>query len=246
MKEDSSFRIYPHTFIFGAKAAPSYYFAKKVIELINSIGEVINNDPEISKYLKVVFIENYDVSKAEIIMPAADISEQISTAGKEASGTGNMKFMINGAITLGTLDGANVEISELVGNDNCVIFGLRETEITNLKTTGMYNPWNYYNADPRIKNAMESLINGTFVNGKGDTFRPIFDEIMFRNDEYFLLADFASYVEAQEKVNLLYNDRNRWAKICLANIAKAGFFSSDRTINQYCEDIWKLNKINNH
>ena len=243
---DPTFRPTPRTFIFGAKAAPSYYFAKKVIELICSLEKTINKDPVASKYIKVVFIENYDVSKAEIIMPSADVSEQISTAGKEASGTGNMKFMINGAITLGTLDGANVEISELVGNDNCVIFGLRETEITNLKTSGMYNPWNYYNADPRIKNAMESLINGTFVNGKGDTFRPIFDEIMFRNDEYFLLADFASYVEAHEKVNLLYNDRNRWAKICLVNIAKAGFFSSDRTINQYCEDIWKLNKINNH
>ena len=244
IKNDPTYKPVPRTFIFGAKAAPSYYFAKKVIELICSLEKTINNDPVASKYLKVVFIENYDVSKAEIIMPSADVSEQISTAGKEASGTGNMKFMINGAITLGTLDGANVEISELVGNDNCVIFGLRETEITELKNTGSYNPWNYYNDDPRIKNAMDSLVDSSFVNGHSDNFRPIFDEIMFRNDEYFLLADFASYVEAQEKIGLLYSNKKKWAHICLANIAKAGFFSSDRTINQYCDDIWKLNKIN--
>ena len=177
-------------------------------------------------------------------MPAAEVSEQISTAGKEASGTGNMKFMINGAITLGTLDGANVEISELVGNDNCVIFGLRETEITELKTSGTYNPWNYYSNDSRIKEALDSLTNGTFVNGNGDNFRPIFDEIMFRNDEYFILADFASYIEAQEKVNQLYLDKKKWAHMCLVNIAKAGFFSSDRTIQQYCDDIWNISKIN--
>ena len=243
MKEDASFRIYPHTFIFGAKAAPSYYFAKKVIELINSIGEVINNDHEIGKYMKVVFIENYDVSKAEIIMPAADISEQISTAGKEASGTGNMKFMINGAITLGTLDGANVEINELVGNENSMIFGLKENEVYDLRISGQYNPWNYYNSDARIRKVMDSLTDGTFKTHGGDNFRAIFDEIMFRNDEYFCLADFTSYVEAQEKVAVLYQDKNAWAHICLTNIAKAGYFSSDRTIKQYANEIWKIEPV---
>lgn len=161
---DKSFTMHPRTFIFGAKAAPSYVYAKKIIELILAVADKINNDPEVNKFMKVVFIENYGVSKAEIIIPASDISEQISTAGKEASGTSNMKFMINGAITLGTLDGANIEISELVGKDNCVIFGLKEDEINTIRYNNSYNPWDIYNADPTIKKVMDSLVDGTFAD----------------------------------------------------------------------------------
>lgn len=241
MKSNPDFRIYPHTFIFGAKAASAYYFAKKVIKLINAVGDVVNNDPETNKYLKVVFLENYGVTLAEKIMPAADVSEQISTAGKEASGTGNMKFMMNGAITLGTLDGANVEISELVGLDNCEIFGLKDEEVKNLKANNQYRAWDYYNNDLKIRRAIDSLTNGTFSSNQ-EEFKIIHDELMNKNDEYFLLADFESYANAQRHVVELYQDRSNWAKICLVNIAKSGFFSSDRTIEQYVEDIWHLEK----
>ena len=241
MKSNPDFRIYPHTFIFGAKAASAYYFAKKVIKLINAVGDVVNNDPETNKYLKVVFLENYGVTLAEKIMPAADVSEQISTAGKEASGTGNMKFMMNGAITLGTLDGANVEISELVGLDNCEIFGLKDEEVKNLKANNQYRAWDYYNNDLKIRRAIDSLTNGTFSSNQ-EEFKIIHDELMNKNDEYFLLADFESYANAQRHVVELYQDRAKWARICLVNIAKSGFFSSDRTIEQYVEDIWHLEK----
>ena len=241
MKVNPEFRIYPRTFIFGAKAAPAYYFAKKVIKLINSVADIVNNDPETSDYLKVVFIENYGVTIAEKIMPAADVSEQISTAGKEASGTGNMKFMMNGAITLGTLDGANVEISELVGLDNCEIFGLKDEEVKNLKANNQYRAWDYYNNDLKIRRAIDSLTNGTFSSNP-EEFKIIHDELMNKNDEYFLLADFESYANAQRHVVELYQDRAKWARICLVNIAKSGFFSSDRTIEQYVEDIWHLEK----
>lgn len=241
MKSNPDFRIYPHTFIFGAKAASAYYFAKKVIKLINAVGDVVNNDPETNKYLKVVFLENYGVTLAEKIMPAADVSEQISTAGKEASGTGNMKFMMNGAITIGTLDGANVEISELVGLDNCEIFGLKDEEVKNLKANNQYRAWDYYNNDLKIRRAIDSLTNGTFSSNP-EEFKIIHDELMNKNDEYFLLADFESYANAQRHVVELYQDRAKWARICLVNIAKSGFFSSDRTIEQYVEDIWHLEK----
>lgn len=243
MKEDASFRIIPHTFIFGAKAAPSYHFAKKVIELINSLANLVNNDSDISPFMKIIFIENYDVSKAEIIMPAADISEQISTAGKEASGTGNMKFMMNGALTLGTLDGANVEISELVGSQHAMIFGLKENEVVQLRNSGSYNPWNYYHSDIRIRKVMDALINGSLAQGNGDKFRSIYDEIMYRNDEYFLLADFNSYVEAQEKLQMKYLDKRSWAHSCLVNIAQSGYFSSDRSIKEYADDIWHISSV---
>ena len=242
MKKDKNFRIKPHTYIFGAKAAPSYVYAKKIIELILAVADKINSDPEISKYMKVVFIENYGVSKAEAIIPAADVSEQISLAGKEASGTSNMKFMINGALTLGTLDGANVEISQLVGDENAVIFGMHEDEVSKIRYEGSYNPWDVYNKDPRVKEVMDSLINGEFSEDNNQ-FRMIFDEIMYRNDEYFILKDFDSYLKASEKIDNLYEDRRDWAKKCLINIAKSGYFSSDRTIEQYNEDIWHLQKI---
>ena len=174
-------------------------------------------------------------------MPAADVSEQISTAGKEASGTGNMKFMMNGAITLGTLDGANVEISELVGLDNCEIFGLKDEEVKNLKANNQYRAWDYYNNDLKIRRAIDSLTNGTFSSNP-EEFKIIHNELMNKNDEYFLLADFESYANAQSHVVELYQDRAKWARICLVNIAKSGFFSSDRTIEQYVEDIWHLEK----
>lgn len=243
MKENPAYRITPHTFIFGAKAAPSYAYAKKIIELILDVARVVNNDPEISPYMKVVFMENYGVSLAELIIPAADISEQISTAGKEASGTSNMKFMMNGAITLGTLDGANVEIAERVGDDNCVIFGLKDYEVNQLRWTGTYNPWDMYNNNPMIKRVMDSLLTGEWAEDDKDKYRMIFDEIMYRSDEYFILKDVEAYSEAFNRIVTMYSDRMGWARKCLINIAKSGYFSSDRTIEQYAKEIWHIEKI---
>lgn len=240
MVEDPTYRIYPHTFIFAAKAAPGYYFAKRVIKLIHAVADVVNNDPEISKYMKVVFIPNYSVSIAEILMNAADVSEQISTAGKEASGTGNMKLMMNGALTLGTLDGANVEIHGLVGDEYSEIFGLREEEVEALKASG-YNVWDYYNRNPILRRVIDSFVDGTF--GNPEDFRAIYDELMYKNDEYLLLPDFEHYVKAHRRVETRYQDRKNWAKTMLVNIAKSGFFSSDRTIAGYVHDIWKLDPI---
>lgn len=243
MKENPAYRITPHTFIFGAKAAPSYAYAKKIIELILDVARVVNNDPEISPYMKVVFMENYGVSLAELIIPAADISEQISTAGKEASGTSNMKFMMNGAITLGTLDGANVEIAERVGDDNCVIFGLKDYEVNQLRWTGTYNPWDMYNNNPMIKRVMDSLLTGEWAEDDKDKYRMIFDEIMYRSDEYFILKDVEAYSKAFNRIVTMYSDRMGWARKCLINIAKSGYFSSDRTIEQYAKEIWHIEKI---
>ena len=242
IKTNKDFKMYPHTFIFGAKAAPSYVYAKKIIELILAVANKVNNDPEVNKFMKVVFIENYGVSKAEVIIPAADISEQISTAGKEASGTSNMKFMINGAVTLGTLDGANVEIAKLVGDENAVIFGLHEDEINKIRFENSYNPFDVYNSSSDVKKVMDSLLDGTFDQNR-DRFRMIFDEIMYRGDEYFILKDFDSYLKASKKTEELYLDRSRWAKMCLVNVSKAGYFSSDRTIKQYNDEIWHLEPI---
>ena len=243
MKSDPSFRIYPHTYIFGAKAAPSYVYAKKIIELILAVANVINNDEEISKYLKVVFIENYGVSLAELIIPAADVSEQISTAGKEASGTSNMKLMMNGAVTLGTMDGANIEIAESAGEENEVIFGLRNEDVEELNRNGSYNPWDIYNSDYRVKNVLDSLFSGEWTNYRPDKFRMIFDEIMNNRDNYFILKDFDAYVKAQEKVAELYQNKLGWQRMCLMNIANSGKFTSDRTIKEYAEEIWKLEKV---
>ena len=243
MKADPNYRIYPHTYIFGAKAAPSYAYAKKIIELILAVAKVVNNDEETNKYLKVIFVENYGVSLAEMIIPAADISEQISTAGKEASGTSNMKFMMNGAVTLGTMDGANIEIVEKAGEENAVIFGLRNNEVEEHNFNGDYDPWAYYNSDNRIKGVMDSLFSGEWAGYKHDKFRMIFDEIMNKHDEYYILADFDSYVKAQERAEEMYKDRLGWAKKCLMNIANSSQFSSDRTIKEYAEEIWHLEKV---
>lgn len=242
MKADKDFRIYPHVYIFGAKAAPSYTLAKKIIELILAVSRVIDEDPEIRNYIRVVFIENYDVSKAQVIIPASDVSEQISLAGKEASGTSNMKFMMNGALTLGTLDGANVEISQLVGPENIVLFGLKNDEVQKIKFENSYNPWDCYYQDPRVQAVMESLIDGTFSSDH-EQFRMIYDEIMYRNDEFMVLKDFESYLAASKKVEQLYLDRPGFGKKTLVNIAKSGWFSSDRTISEYNRDIWHLRKI---
>lgn len=242
MKQDPSFRIYPRTFFYSAKAAASYDLAKEIIKLINMVANVVNNDPEISKYMKVVFIPNYSVSIAEILLNAADVSEQISTAGKEASGTGNMKYMMNGAITLGTLDGANVEIVERVGYENAEIFGLHVEDINELRHENSYNAWNLYNSSYNIRMVIDSLKNCTWSNDPNE-FKLINNDLMMRNDEFFVLADFDAYVYAQEKVQARYMDKSRWAKTMLVNIAKSGYFSSDRTISEYAKEIWDLKPL---
>ncbi|MBR0194278.1 MAG: glycogen/starch/alpha-glucan phosphorylase, partial [Bacilli bacterium] len=242
MKADPTFTIYPHTFIFGAKAAPSYVYAKKIIQLILSVADVVNNDPDVNKMMKVVFVENYGVSLAEKIIPAADVSEQISTASKEASGTSNMKFMMNGAVTLGTLDGANIEIKDLAGEENCVIFGLTSNEVLNYYANGGYSAWDEFNNNKIVHDVMQSLFDGPWAT-KPDKFQLIFDEIMNNNDCYFILKDLNSYIEAHERIEKLYQDQDKWAKMCIMNIAGSGYFSSDRTIKEYIRDIWHLDKL---
>ncbi|WP_121611334.1 glycogen/starch/alpha-glucan phosphorylase [Mesobacillus foraminis] len=239
LKSDSDFNLYPRTFIFGAKASPGYYFAKKVIKLINTVAEKVNNDPAVNDKLKVVFLENYRVSLAEDIFPAADISEQISTASKEASGTGNMKFMMNGALTVGTLDGANVEITELVGEENIFLFGLSASEVLDFQRNGGYYSREYYHYDQRIRDVTEQLVNGFFPDTE-DEFTAIYDSLLDHNDQYFVLRDFASYVDIQERIGDEYRAKDAWLDKSLINIAKSGFFSSDRTIREYADEIWKI------
>lgn len=244
LRENPSFRerFHPQSFIFGAKSAPTYYFAKKIIKLINTIQNKVNSDKEISKYIKVAFVEDYNVTYAEMIMPAADISEQISTASKEASGTGNMKFMMNGAITLGTLDGANVEISELVGKENIILFGMQAEEVTKLEKDGSYNPYDIYLNDPKIKKVIDQLTNGFFEDVSKQEFEEIKDSLL-RRDQYYILKDFNSYRQAQERANQLYQDKEAWLTKTIYNTLKSGFFSTDRTISEYNKDIWHLEKI---
>jgi starch phosphorylase len=239
--------FYPRTFIFGAKASAAYARAKKIIKLINCVADVVNNDASINGKLKVVFIENYRVSNAEIIFAAADVSEQISTASKEASGTGNMKFMLNGAPTLGTMDGANVEIVQEVGEENAFIFGMSSDQIINYENNGGYDPDFIYNTDPEIRQVLMQLINGTFSSDT-EMFRDIYNSLldkrnMPRPDQYFILGDFRSYVEAQKRVEEAYKDEKRWAKMALLNTACSGKFTSDRTIQEYVDDIWHLDKV---
>ena len=239
--------FYPRTFIFGAKASAAYARAKKIIKLINCVADVVNNDASINGKLKVVFIENYRVSNAEIIFAAADVSEQISTASKEASGTGNMKFMLNGAPTLGTMDGANVEIVQDVGEENAFIFGMSSDQIINYENNGGYDPDFIYNTDPEIRQVLMQLINGTFSNDT-EMFRDIYNSLldkrnMPRPDQYFILGDFRSYAEAQKRVEEAYKDEKRWAKMALLNTACSGKFTSDRTIQEYVDDIWHLDKV---
>ncbi|MBM2839454.1 MAG: glgP, partial [Deltaproteobacteria bacterium] len=230
--------IAPRTVIFAGKAAPAYWMAKLIIKLIHSVGDVVNNSKEAAHKLKVVFLSNYSVSLAEKIIPAADLSEQISTAGTEASGTGNMKLSLNGALTIGTLDGANVEIMEEVGKDNIFIFGHTVDEIMNLRKSG-YNHFQYYENNPELKQVLDMIRGGYFSPENRDLFRPIADSLLY-HDTYMLLADYESYISCQEKVGELYKDRDEWAKKSILNVAKMGKFSSDRTIREYAREIWGI------
>ena len=235
--DNPSFDIVPRTFIFGGKAAPGYYLAKNTIELINSIANKINNDPRINGKIKVVFIQNYRVSLAEQIIPGTDVSEQISTTTKEASGTSNMKFMMNGAITVATLDGANIEIRDEVTDDNIVIFGLNADEVFNYYQNGGYRSIDIYNSDVRVKRVIDDLVNGKYHSDK-EKFRSLYENLITYNDEFFVLQDFDSYLKAQDKIDTLYRDTNKWQKMCGINIAHSGIFSSDRTIEEYATGIW--------
>ena len=248
LKDNPNMDMVPRTFIFGAKAAAGYQIAKKTIKLINSVADVINNDKSINGKLKVVFIEDYRVSNAELIFAAADVSEQISTASKEASGTGNMKFMLNGALTLGTMDGANVEIVEEVGKENAFIFGLSADEVINYENNGGYNPEEIFNTDQDIRRVLMQLINGYYSPQDPELFRDIYNSLLntknsAKADTYFILKDFRSYAEAQRRVEAAYRDEAWWARAAMLNTASAGKFSSDRTIEEYVRDIWHLEKI---
>ena len=248
LKENPSMDFYPRTFIFGAMAATGYQNAKLTIKLINSVADVINNDESIGGKIKVVFIEDYRVSNAEIIFAAADVSEQISTASKEASGTGNMKFMLNGAVTIGTMDGANVEIVEEVGAENAFIFGLTSDEVIHFENFGGYDPTGIYQTDADIRKVVDQLVDGTYSKGDRELFRPLYNSLLntqntAKADTYFILKDFKPYAEAQRKVQEAFADRDKWAKMAMLNVASSGKFTSDRTIQEYVDDIWHLDKV---
>lgn len=239
LRDNPDLEIVPRTFIFGAKAAPGYYQAKTIIKLINSIAQKINDDKSIKDKLKVVFLENYRVSMAEIIIPGSDVSEQISTASKEASGTGNMKFMMNGAITIGTLDGANIEIRDEVSSENIVTFGLTDREVLTYYHHGGYNSWEVYHSDDRIQRVLEQLVSDFLPAPQGE-FSNINRSLLNHNDEFFVLKDFSSYADAQDKIDILFKNKHKWQRMCGINIAHSGKFSSDRTISQYATEIWKI------
>jgi starch phosphorylase len=241
IKANPDLEITPRTFLFGGKAAPGYYTAKLIIKLINAIAEVVNNDPDVQDRLKVVFLKDYNVKFAQRVYPAADLSEQISTAGKEASGTGNMKFSMNGALTIGTLDGANVEIREVVGNDNFFLFGLTTEQVATTKAAG-YNPWDYYNNNPELKLVIDRLSSGFFSHGDVNLFKPLVDSLLYY-DEYLLFADYQSYVECQDRVGNAYKDHDHWTRMSILNIARMGKFSSDRSIQDYLQIIWKTPRV---
>ena len=241
IKADPKGNFVPRTILFGGKAAPGYYQAKLIIKFINSIAEVVNQDPQIKGKLMVVFLPNYRVSLAEKIIPATDLSEQISTAGKEASGTGNMKFALNGALTIGTLDGANIEIKEEVGDENIFIFGLKADEVTKVRNAG-YNPREFYEKSSELKGVMDLIASGFFSPENPGLFQPIYDTLM-NHDEYMLMADFDAYLECQEKVSELYRDQTKWTRMAILNVARMGKFSSDRSIQEYCDDIWQVKPV---
>lgn len=243
LKENPSMDITPRTFFFGAKASPSYILAKQIIKLINSVASLVNYDTNINNKLKVIFLENYSVSLAEKIIPCADVSEQISTASKEASGTGNMKFMMNGAITLATLDGANVEMKDAVGEDNIIIFGLKANEVISYNKYGGYSSWDVYNNDSRVNKILNQLIDGSLGTLTSE-FKDIYDSLLTFNDEYFVLKDFDSYIKAQERIDTLYRNKSKWNEISIMNIAHSGAFSSDNTVRRYTRDIWKTRELN--
>ena len=238
LQTDPSYKMIPTTYFFGGKAAPGYFIAKETIRLINAVADRVNNDKKFSEMMKIVFIENFGVSIGEIVYPAADVSEQISTASKEASGTGNMKFMMNGAITLGTLDGANVEIRDAVGDENIVIFGLKAGEVLNFYATGDYSAWNEYNSNENVKIVMNQLRDGTYGN-----FRSLYDYFLQGNDEFFILKDFNAYIDAHEQIMARYQDSFAWMRSAAINIANSGRFSSDRTIDEYANEIWQIHPV---
>jgi len=241
IKRDPQADITPRTFIFGGKAAPGYAMAKLMIKLITSVGEVVNNDPDVAGRLKVVFFPDFNVTNGQLIYPAADLSEQISTAGKEASGTGNMKFSLNGALTIGTLDGANVEIREEVGEENFFLFGLDAAEVHDLKSRG-YEPWRCCEENPQIREVLDQLAAGVFSRGDRAMFRPLVEHLRQR-DDYLLLADYQDYIDAQDRVAAAFGDRKRWTEMAILNVARMGKFSSDRSIRDYCRDIWKSGPV---
>ena len=248
LKDHPEWDMVPRTFIFGAKAAAGYRIAKLTIKLINSVAEVINHDPSINGKIKVVFIEDYRVSNAELIFSASDVSEQISTASKEASGTGNMKFMLNGALTLGTMDGANVEIVEEAGAENAFIFGMSAEEVIRYEHDGTYDPMTIFNSDEGIRRVLMQLINGFYSPEDPELFRPLYNSLLntkdtSRADTYYILKDFRSYAEAQQRVEAAYRDQEWWSRAAMINVANAGKFSSDRTIQEYVDDIWHLDKL---
>jgi glycogen phosphorylase len=238
IRKNPNARVAPRTVIFGGKAAPGYHAAKLIIKLANNVARVIDRDPAVAGKLKVVFVPDFNVKTGHVIYPAADLSEQISTAGKEASGTGNMKFALNGALTIGTLDGANVEIRQEVGPENFFLFGLTADQVAQVKRDG-YRPWDYYDANPELREALDQLSGGFFSDGDRGLFRPLVDSLLGR-DEYMVLADFASYVAAQEQVDQVWHDQERWARMSILNVARCGKFSSDRSIRQYCTEIWNV------
>lgn len=242
LKANPNLDIVPRTFFFGAKAAPGYYLAKQTIKLINTVANLVNNDKTINDKIKVLFLENYSVSLAEKIIPCADVSEQISTTTKEASGTGNMKFMMNGAITVATLDGANVEMDEAVGNNNIIIFGMKKDEVLAYEKNKNYHSIDHYNNDPRLRTILDNLINGSLGVSKSE-FTDIHKYLLANNDEYFVLKDFDSYIAAHDKVDALYKDQSRWREMCACNIAHSGIFSSDNTIEQYAKNIWRTDRV---
>jgi glycogen phosphorylase len=243
LQENPNLDMIPRTFFFGAKASPSYHLAKQTIKLINSVASKVNNDKSINGKLKVFFLENYSVSLAEKLIPCADVSEQISTASKEASGTGNMKFMMNGAVTVATLDGANMEMKDAVGEDNIIIFGLKANEVISYNKYGGYSSWDVYNNDMRVNRILNQLVDG-FLSPSASEFKNIHESLLMFNDEYFVLKDFDAYVKAHEKVDNLYRNKAKWNEMCIMNIAHSGTFSSDNTIKQYSKDIWHTRELN--
>jgi glycogen phosphorylase len=237
IKRDPDLDVTPRTAIFGGKAAPGYHLAKLIIKLIHGVGSVVNTDTDVRGRLKVVFLPDYNVTLGQKVYPAADLSEQISLAGKEASGTGNMKFAMNGALTIGTLDGANVEMREEVGAENFFLFGLTAEEVQSRKSSG-YNPRSFYETDEELRQCVDSLVSGEFSSGDVSLFRPLYDSLMNR-DEYMLLADYRSYIQCQERVSDAYRDPIRWDSMSILNVARMGKFSSDRAIREYCSEIWR-------
>ncbi|HAS54917.1 MAG TPA: glycogen phosphorylase, partial [Nitrospiraceae bacterium] len=242
IREGRTSDLVPRTVIFGGKAAPGYAMAKLIIKLINSVADVVNNDPAVGDMLKVVFLPNYNVSNAELIIPACDLSEQISTAGTEASGTGNMKFALNGALTIGTLDGANIEMMQEVGGENIFIFGLTTEEVTSLRRKGC-NPWDIYHQNEELRKALDMIASGFFLPDMPRHFQPIFDALLHHGDKYLLLADYAAYIASQERVDALYRDKEEWARRAVLNVAGMGFFSSDRTVKEYADKVWKVSPV---